>query len=372
MTPPPVEPPLPSQPPAETPLSPVGAADLEAAKEEGASIGIGLAAAVLAVGLVVGFLIGIRARQLISAVKNIPKAAITLKDVMKAGKKADDGAGDTEKLDEDPDGEEDVGDIMDQFYSTDTTTGLDDHPDVVRSPIIMYHIKLAKDDARREKRKQALLAEGMDEEDAERLLLDEAAGVGMFGGVLNSDGTRANALATLISVGARVTSAGNNAQSAEAAAQEERKRAARTIDAFLSKSRGIDTTRTQPVKSASRKNAADALEIAIATKQKPYGGETAERIDKAAVQARTGRLLLRSLTQRRDKEGFVVPGRDDDLMHADVGEDGLLEGEITLLAGQESADGTNDDFGDDAFEGSDHEDVMIENSTEDEYDEDSG
>ena len=49
--------------------------------------------------------------------------------------------------------------------STEATSGLDDHPETVLSPVIMYHIKIAKDEARRQKRKQALMVEGMTDEE---------------------------------------------------------------------------------------------------------------------------------------------------------------------------------------------------------------
>ena len=298
-------------------------------------MGIGLAVVFLLVGLIVGFLVGVRARQLITAVKNIPQATVSLKDVMKMQSRPADDGGETEKVEEDETGEEEVGDLMDRFMSTDVTNGLDDHPDIVRSPIVMYHIKVAKDEARREKRKQAMIAEGMDEEDAERLLLDEAAGGGMFGGAVNGDGTRMNALATLISVGARVTSAGN-AQSAEAAAAEERRRHARTINTFLEKQRGIDTSKTQPLKSTTRKNAADALETAMQTKAKPYGGDRVRRAADAADNAKNGRVMLRNLQEARNRAGIITPGTEVEMKRreAGVGGAGLLSSrdQAALLA----------------------------------------
>ena len=322
------------------------------AEDEGAStVGIGLAVVFLLVGLIVGFLVGVRARQLITAVKNIPQATVSLKDVMKMQSRPADDGGETEKVEEDETGEEEVGDLMDRFMSTDVTNGLDDHPDTVRSPIVMYHIKVAKDEARREKRKQAMIAEGMDEEDAERLLLDEAAGGGMFGGAVNGDGTRMNALATLISVGARVTSAGN-AQSAEAAAAEERRRHARTIDTFLQKQRGIDTSKTQPVKSTTRKNAADALETALQTKIKPYGGHAVERSAEAAKVAKTGRRQLKELGERREKAGIITPGQEVEMKRREATA-GNLQGlsaadQMALLAelaAEEGSDGEDEEVG---------------------------
>ena len=286
-------------------------------------------------GIVIGFLLGTRARQLISATKNVAKATMTLKDLMKMSVQSrPEPADEAEAVEEEEKEAEEPGELLEQFMSTEATSGLDDHPDTVLSPIIMYHVKAAKDEARRQKRKQALMVEGMTDEEAERLLLDEAAG-GMFGGAVNGDGTRLNALATLIAVGARVTSAGN-AQSAEAAAAEERRRHARTINTFLEKQRGIDTSKTQPLKSTTRKNAADALETAMQTKAKPYGGDRVRRAADAADNAKNGRVMLRNLQEARNRAGIITPGTEVEMKRreAGVGGAGLLSSrdQAALLA----------------------------------------
>ena len=302
-------------------------------------------------GIVIGFLLGTRARQLISATKNVAKATMTLKDLMKMSVQSrPEPTDEAEAVEEEEKEAEEPGELLEQFMSTEATSGLDDHPDTVLSPIIMYHVKVAKDEARRQKRKQALMVEGMTDEEAERLLLDEAAG-GMFGGAVNGDGTRLNALATLIAVGARVTSAGN-AQSAEAAAAEERRRHARTIDTFLQKQRGIDTSKTQPVKSTTRKNAADALETALQTKIKPYGGHAVERSAEAAKVAKTGRRQLKELGERREKAGIITPGQEVEMKRREATA-GNLQGlsaadQMALLAelaAEEGSDGEDEEVG---------------------------
>ena len=192
----------------------------------------------LVVGLVVGFLIGTRAKEIINAVQKAGKALITLKELIKAG--ADDGKDDGE--DDNEIDYEDVKeaemDILDKYLSTDVDYGLDDHPDVIRNPIIMYQVKLAKEAARLETRRMQLIAEGMDEDEVDNQLMDEANGLGGGGG---GGGGGSRMLATLISVGARV-------KLLEAAAERMRKRrtseeAARTIEVYLQKDRGSRSRR---------------------------------------------------------------------------------------------------------------------------------
>jgi hypothetical protein len=249
-------------------------------------------------GIIVGFLIGARAKQLLDVVKNVPTALVSLKELMKkAGEEEED---DTEKVDDD-DGADlnDEDDPLSNWLSVEQTYGLDDHADVCRNPIIMYHISRSKEKLRREKRRAQMIADGLDEDVVDQLLADESAGGGGGGG----EG-RGSALATLIACGARVKPVGDSL-SAEAEQAELRRRQARTVDTFLTKERDIDTSRTQPKKGSGHKAKMSALEKAVATKSAPVGGEAFVREVEAAGVAKRGRILLRGLHARRKKAGLV-------------------------------------------------------------------
>lgn len=270
-----------------------------------AGFNIGIVIAFVVVALIVGFLIGARAKQLVEKVKASANAVITIKELLKAG--ADDAAGDDGAEEADGEGEEEEeepAELLEQFMNMQDLRGLDDHADIVRNPIIMYHVKLAKEDARREKRKQQMIAEGMDEEDAERILINEAAG----GGQLSAGDGRLNALAVLIAVGARVTST-DQSESAESVLAEERKRNARTIDTYLQKHLGIDTAKVQRPKSSTHKSAANALEVALRTSKEPFGGTRATLVSETAEYAMRGRNALREIDLRRRNAGIITPGR---------------------------------------------------------------
>jgi hypothetical protein len=185
--------------------------------------------------------------------------------------------------------EEEPEEIIEKFMSSEITDGLDNHSDLSHNPVMLYEVKKAKDVARRERRKQQMIAEGMDEEDAERALLD-AENLALEHGTTVSTG-RQNAMAMLISVGARFTSA--RAEGVEAAAAEERKRATRSIESWLSKVREIDTRKKERKKSSTRKNAMNALQMALATKKVPFGGDSMKLEIERIEMAKVGRNLLR-------------------------------------------------------------------------------
>ena len=109
--------------------------------------------------------------------------------------------------------------------------GLDDHLETIFNPIVMYKIKVAKEEARKEKMRAQLIQDGYDPD----LMDDDDANA-------VAPAIRQNALSTLISVGARVTPMGSS-QSAEAAAREDKKRQLRNIDTYLAKNMEAETTR---------------------------------------------------------------------------------------------------------------------------------
>ena len=332
-----------------------------------AGFNIGIVIAFVVVALIVGFLIGARAKQLVEKVKASANAVITIKELLKSGADAADDDGGAEEADGDAeDEEEEPAELLERFMNMEDLRGLDDHADIVRNPIIMYHVKLAKEDARREKRKQQMIAEGMDEEDAERLLLDEAAGMGSSGG--GGGGGTQNALATLIAAGARVTAL-NDSSSADAAQAEERRRQARTIDAFLQKSRGIDTTKSTVKKGGggAHKRLDNALEVAVKTALTPFGGDTAKRDTEKTELAKRGRNMLRGIYARREKAGLnrQARGQEVPVERRQGGADGGLlsaEDQAALLA--ELTD--DDEGGDEGGEGEEGEEGYREGGRDEE------
>jgi len=239
---------------------------------------------------------------MVQAAKMAAKALLSLKELMKAGEtesaadKAADGGEDNEPVDDDELDLEDA-EFLDKFLSTNVDLGLDDHADVMRNPVLMYQVKRAKDVARRDKRRQSLVAEGMDEDDVERLLLDEAAGVSGGGG---GDGQKQNALALLIAHGARVKPM-DGAGGADAQAADERRRAARTVEVYLQKDLGIEVKRTYREKAKSKNG---PLDVALKTKDEPYGGSSKKRNADAAKTAKRMRVHFRLIHKDRAKRGL--------------------------------------------------------------------
>ena len=121
--------------------------------------------------MVVGFLLGTRAKQIVNAVKVSGKALISLKELLMAGAAPAEDDGQADAVDDPDENEPEPAELVDKFLSTEQTYGLDDHADLIRNPVLMYQVNLAKKAARREMRKQQLIADGMDEEDASGLSL---------------------------------------------------------------------------------------------------------------------------------------------------------------------------------------------------------
>ena len=131
-------------------------------------------------------------------------------------------------------------------------------------------------------------------------------------------------------------------------AAEERRRAARTIEVFLQKDRGIDIKKTYRQKSSSSKNAPGPLEVALRTKDTPHGGDKAKRIDGSAKIARRGRVLLKVLQAHRKQTGkdFVPSAEslasDGALLTGDDPaplDEVRLEGELAGEEGEEGEEG---------------------------------
>lgn len=300
-----------------------------------------MVAAVAIICIIFGFLLGTRAKQLIKASKNAGKALITLKELFKAGAE-DDGKddGEAEAVDDQIDLDDNKPEeFLDQFFSMEVTNGLDDHADIVRNPILMYHIKLAKDEQRREMRRQQLLADGMDEETVNQMMENEMMGLGGGGG---GDGKQ-NALATLIAAGARVTSAGDSS-TAEAAAAEERRRHARTIDAFLNKQRGIDVKKTTRPQGSASKLAMSALDMAYKTSKEPYGGQMAKLLEQKVDIAKQGRVSLRTWQRTRKEIVFGEGERRSAKKAADLLSNDMQSALLAELEGGDEVDEDDEDI----------------------------
>lgn len=343
----------PPAPPDAPNVTDAGLEALEAAEECAAGLNFGIVAVVAVFALIIGFLIGTRAKQIVQAAKASAKAVLSIRELLKAGAADKNDDGEAEAAGEDDEEEEqEPQELLEGFMNSDQINGMDDHPDIVRNPILLYHVKLSKDEARREKRKLALIAEGMDEEDAEQMLRDEAAGGMISGG--GGEGKQ-NALATLIAAGARVTAV-TGGQSNEAALADERRRTARTIEVFLEKNRGIDTSKTAMKKSNGGKRMENALDVAVKSKSTSIGGPDAQRHSEKIQMARTGRQLLRGIHTRREKAGLNVIQSSEgdgaafvtDDQAAELAEIALEEGEEGGEEGDDLADEGNADDADNA------------------------
>jgi hypothetical protein len=244
----------------------------------------------------VGFLVGARAKQLMAALQMAPSA---LKSLLKSMATTPEDSNGAEDAQGDQEEELEVKDIHD-FLDTDAIPGLDDHADLIFNPIVMYKIKVAKDEARKEKRRQQLIADGYDPDAMDEDEANAAAG--------GAGAIRQNALATLVEHGARVTPV-SGGLSAEAAAREERKRQIRTIDSYLARSMDLDVARV-PV--AHRKAATlgtrkytSALDMARITSIKRAGGDTDARWGRVLTVAKSARNQLREI--KRTKPHLLGP-----------------------------------------------------------------
>lgn len=213
------------------------------------------------------------------------------------------------------DGEDASLNDLDDFINNDNVPGLDDHPDLEFSPVFMYKIKVAKEEARKEMRRQQLLTEGydpdqMDEADA------SAAAVGS---------TKQNALATLIEAGARVTPIAAS-QGAEAKVREDRRRQIKTIETYLNKNLELDTTKKslqdqKTAYSSKGKKYLSALDAARLTTIKRAGNSSDERsLTVATTYAKAGRNQLRDLMVRDPKkfQEIAFGGDDEGMSSADL------------------------------------------------------
>ena len=299
-------PPLPFAPPTESPAVPpppeAGADDEAAAADAAASGGVsmGLALAFLVVGLILGFFIGARSRQIVAKIKNVGKAMVSLSSLFKSAEaggldsaEAMKDGEDDEKETEEEGKEAELKDFLDEFLQLEETPGLDDHVDLEINPVIMHNIKKAKEAQRIQQQRAALAAEGLTEDEIETRLNDgDAPKIG---------GGKPKALSFLISLGARVE-ASRGAASEEAKKKEEMRRKQRNIKVFLSQTLNVDTATKAAGESAKGGRLKNALEVAKDTKLHPVGGTTMRRSLAAKTQAKSARNVYRANKTKVDEQ----------------------------------------------------------------------
>jgi hypothetical protein len=260
--------------------------------------------------LIVGFVVGTRARQMAAALKAVGSLLKRVPFSLKDPKKMEE-EGKAEEVAPEGEAEADADEIsMEDFL--DVKAGLDVHPDLCVSPIFMYKVKQAKEETKRQAALQALLEQGVSEENA-----TEVSSMALMPIVLalrscfapccavcllhlspsiaytsvhmsqlvemqqNMGGGTAGALLTLIQAGARVLPVSSN-QSSEQQQLNEIRRKKKNIDVFLSKSLGVDISMEKVDKSASRRLSTSGSSLtaemkAIETASRPIGGASLMR-----------------------------------------------------------------------------------------------
>lgn len=273
----------------------------------------GVAVALMLVGLLVGFLLGTRGRQILAAAKSSLTlvAAFTFKI---APTEADGDDGD-DRLDEElPLGGPDI----EEFLSTEQVTALEDHPDVEVNPIILYQVKLAKEQARAD-RVAKHLSELRDKYIAEGLSEDEIVEKLLEGGEATGPSTRQNALQLLISVGASVVPGGRGGNK-ESVDLQDRRRRLKNVESYLAQTMEVEVKKTK----ADKKNAAgvkvkDAYDVARETSIVAFDGG---RLDRSAAQrsvAKAARNIYRGWMVRNPYATDVVNDDDDEEKNKEIG-----------------------------------------------------
>ena len=339
---------------------------------------MGVAVAFLLVGMILGFLLGTRGRQLAQSAKamamNMP-AIWSFKIPPKAEESNDDeGKDENEALgggdDERPD------DILEEFMARGIENGLDDHPDLEINPVIMYQIKIAKEAKRMEMARAALRDEGMTEEEVEERML-----LASMGGANPVSAGKPSAFQVLIDAGARFSSVSSGSN--EAALIQERKRQVRTIGVFLEKERGIDTgkddkgTKTKPNTVLDPKKAGErpksAYQVAVETSE--HGKDTQWLAGEMVGVAKRGRKQMldqkgkvkyvyvkekKELKElKQERAGKELKAEDLASIAAEF-EDGKLGKKINFEEGEEGAEG-------DGEEGEGEEEDAVEVDSDEEF-----
>ena len=298
----------------------------------------------LAVGLIVGFIWGRFGKKALAALsadsmKMMPMKKMPMPDEPGEGRAVRDE--DNEEIDADK-----ARSVIAGFLDNTMTPGIDDNPDAEFNPVWDYKIRKQKEKERLEFRQKMAEDAGISIDE-----WDEDNDV-------NFAGAR-NALATLISAGARVTGV-HSAQDAKALAAKEARRKMKSIETFLSKQMDVEVAqvRKEKGKRMEANRVLDVYEKAMSTKKDRADGERGEV---AISSAKSSRIQLKELLRRNPtiggplKKDPAVKRRKKDVptAAADGGGGGL--GDLAKLQEGMDADDLekllNDD--DDQSEGSD-------------------
>ena len=242
--------------------------------------------------------------------------------------------------------------LDDYAQAVDGDQTLSDHPEVQLSPVVLYQIKKAKEEMRKNARRLALLAEGLTEDEInERMEMDALTGGGGAG--------RQNALALLIQHGARVAPSAGGAD-ADNVALQDRRRLQRNVDTFLFKTDGIEKMRLE--QQAGYKQGREgggkmksAHEMAKETSITPYGGESYVRELRQLTHAKQARNLYREWQKVHKPEQGTErsDGRRDGLLTSTAERRGGGLSDLDMLAQiQAEFDGEGEE-GDEGDEGAD-------------------
>jgi len=219
-----------------------------------------------------GFILGTRGKQILATLKVMHKALLSTFSIKIPPTAEEDGKDDGDE--NDMQGEDEANtEGIDDFLSTDANPAMDDHPEVEINPVLMYLVRKAKDRQREERKLKAisemrdkLVAEGYSEDEIVAKLAEDAS---MGEGGLP---VRQNALAVLISVGARVEASAASG-SADAQALKDKRRQQKNIDVYLATTQGVETAKTTaPTKNAKGARLESAYEVSKRTGVDRFGG----------------------------------------------------------------------------------------------------
>jgi len=211
----------------------------------------------LVVGLVVGYIIGRFGKKIMQMLRE------ALKKKQDKDKSDDEDAAALQDEEGDWDDPDKTEEMLQEFMNLEQNPGIDDNPEMEFNPIFDYLIKRQKELDRIEFLRKRAEEEGTTLEE-----LNETA---------VAPGQRQNALATLISVGARVTPM-FNAESAAAIAQKEARRRAKNIETYLTKTCEVDcaTFKRDDKKRMGGKKVMSAYEKALSTQENRVDGVRAK------------------------------------------------------------------------------------------------
>jgi len=288
---------------------------------------VGVAAALLVVGLIVGLIVGIiigrktakgkkkEKKKDAAGAAELAKALGVTPDQMEAFEQQEEEEQDEEEA------EDAVSKLEREFLSMMSTPGLDDHPDIHINPIIMYKVKIAKDEDRIAKLLDGLLeaarAEPIDgltlptEEELAAMTPQEKAalaarmqssgtvavankGVGSVAGKTRRYAQGTNSTRLLVNAGAHFTAARMvKREGEEETKAKELREQLRVIDQHLQSRLKVDTSKVDGKSSKTRVGpkgfAVDAYQKATDTKEHPFGGAAMKRQDMVHEYAARGR-----------------------------------------------------------------------------------